>query len=49
MILFPLKMLPLFGGILDVTSVKRGSDPITTWGGLKKELKKQFYTKDAEY
>jgi len=30
-------------------NVKRGSDRITTWGGFKRELKKQFYPKDAEY
>ena len=29
--------------------VKRGSDPITTWDEFKRELKKQFYPKDAEY
>jgi len=28
--------------------VNRGSTPITTWEGFKKELEEQFYPKDAE-
>jgi len=30
-------------------NVWRRSDPINTWDGFKKELKKQFYLEDAEY
>ena len=29
--------------------VKRETDPMTAWDGFKKELKKQFYPKDAKY
>jgi len=27
--------------------VNRGFNPITTWNGFKRELKKQFYPKDV--
>lgn len=41
-----LKILLLFVGIGSATNVNRGSTPITTWDGFKREVKEQFYPKD---
>jgi len=46
---FSLKDIVLVWWRCRCDDVKRGSNPITTWDGFKRELKKQFYPKDAEY
>ena len=46
---FSLKDIALVWWRRRCDDVKRGSAPITTWDEFKKELKKQFYPKDAEY
>jgi len=38
----------LFGGIIDVTMSIKDPPPVTTWDHFKRELKEQFYPKDAK-
>jgi len=46
---FSLKDITLVWWRRRCDDVKRGSDPITSYDEFKRELKKQFYPKDAEY
>jgi len=46
---FSLKDIALVWWRRRCVDVKRGSNPVTTWDELKRELKKQFYSKDVEY
>ena len=46
---FSLKDIALIWWRRRCDDVKSGSDPFTTWDEFKRELKRQFYLKDAEY
>jgi len=45
---FSLKNIALVWWHYTCDDVNRWSPPITTWDGLKRELKEQLYTKDVE-